>query len=264
MAQDPSFLFIVNELPTNDDPGTEGSVEPRQVHQRWLPPESARGFFAQEPGCVYRWDNGIVSRAYGYNWHNDPQSCHSGSIYAINPQTQNYVSPLYYRSATTFFCNRSDKFFTTRGHAGLKEIRYLGPEDGWTPLTFTHENGISYVGQGYEHQHTAVRRASWIDSLLPKSYRCEENGPASNEGGLSGLLEIIIALVAFSCSARDLNNVLLHDNAWRGHDWRPHGRQHGRKPRRGMVVIVYLDPENAGSTTEALYNFEGGPHPVFK
>ena len=49
-----SSLFIVNELPVNDDPDEPGSVPPRLYDQRYYPLEVARGYFSQIPGHVYR------------------------------------------------------------------------------------------------------------------------------------------------------------------------------------------------------------------
>jgi hypothetical protein len=74
-----------------------------------------------------------------------------------------------------------------------------------------------------------VREASWIEQLLPNTYRRHtKEGPAN--GGLAGLLPIVIALIAFSCRNRyNLYRVLIDDRSWRGHRWVPHQRETGRK-----------------------------------
>ena len=228
----PSFLFIVNELPTNDNPEVEGNIEPRMVNGRYNPPEVARGFLAQTPGSVYRWKDGIVNTAPGYIWSaQQVEGYANGTIYANS--TTGIVWPQYYRAATVFYCNHFDKFFTARGDASTRNISATDtePEDTWQPLSFLHDdyNHISYVQHAGDQEFLAVRHASWIDQLLPNTYRRHsKDGPAN--GGLAGLLPIIVALVAFSCTNRDeLYRVLINDRAWRGHRWVPHHRETGRK-----------------------------------
>jgi len=140
------------------------------------------------------------------------------------------VWPGYYRAATVFFCNRFDQSFTARGDAGTRDITTASePEDLYQPLSFRHENNISRVDHAGTHEHLAVRNASWINQLLPNAYRQESNhGP--NQGGLAGLLPIVIALIAFSCADdHELYRVLLTSRAWVGNTWHPHGRETGRK-----------------------------------
>jgi hypothetical protein len=228
----PSFLFVVNGLPTNDNyPETAGSVPPRTVHGRWHPPDVARGFFAQDPGQVYRWQNGVVTAAPAYLWSaqqvGPPYA--NGTIYANS--TTGIVWPPCHRAATVFYCNNFDMFFTARGDASARDISapQTEPEDTWQPLSFLHENNISYVDHAGDQEYVAVRQASWIEQLLPNTYRRQtRDGPAN--GGLAGLLPIIIALIAFSCRNReDLRRVLINDRSWRGHRWIPHQRETGRK-----------------------------------
>jgi len=228
----PSFLFIVNDLITNDSPERDGSVPQRLIHGRWHPPQVIQGFFEQQPGFVYRWKDGVITFADGYTWTNT-QTIGSppyanGRIWAT-ASTGATVWPEYYRAATVFYCNRFDKFFTTRGDAGTKNMANLGPEDWWQPLTFFHgSNNISYVDHAGDEEHAAVRKASWIEELLPNAYRREDRHGLES-GGLSGLLPIVIALVAFSCRKGDFDRVLRTDRAWRGHRWVPHGRESGRE-----------------------------------
>ncbi|TVY52233.1 hypothetical protein LCER1_G006838, partial [Lachnellula cervina] len=260
-----SFLFIVNELPTNDDQEAPGSVETQFANGRWRPPVEMAGYFPQTPGSVYRWFNGVVSLAEGYQWVarpiGNPVSAH-GTIVANRPQPQMW--PNFYRAATVFFCNRFDQFFTARGDASTRDMRAEGPEDGWHPLAFQHENGISRADHAGSHEHLAVRSASWINQLLPNAYR-RESSHGSNQGGLGGLLPIVIALIAFSCNGRDdLYRVLLHDRAWVGNTWTPHARATGRISRRGLVCTVFLDPDNTqGSTYETVQAVEEGNVPIF-
>jgi len=61
-----SFIFIVNELPTNDDPNNGGPLPRLDQHNRWLPPDVAGGYHPQRPGRIYRWRDGIVEEATEY------------------------------------------------------------------------------------------------------------------------------------------------------------------------------------------------------
>jgi hypothetical protein len=231
----PSFLFIVNELPTNDNPEVPGSVPPRIYNGRYYPPDVARGFFAQDPGHVFRWSDGVVSAAPGYIWEARQVQAHDGSVLANGTiyanSTTGLVWPVYHRAATVFYCNHFDKFYTARGDASARDISAPDqpPEDSWHPLSFLHNNNISYVQHAGDQNYLAVRQAAWIEQLLPRTYRRHErDGPAN--GGLAGLLPIVIALIAFSCRNRDeLYRVLINDRAWRGHRWVPHDRETGRK-----------------------------------
>ncbi|KAG9236535.1 hypothetical protein BJ875DRAFT_222616 [Amylocarpus encephaloides] len=265
-TQPTSFLFIVNELETNDNPEHEGSVETRFVDGRWRPPIVSLGFFAQAPGRVFRWYNGTVYDASEYRWnasHYDTPEKADGAIYkrTISGAAE---WPVYYRAATVFYCNRFDLFFTARGDASARDIVNGPPEDAWHPLTFHHCNRISQVDHVGAHEHLYVREADWINQLLPNSYRRET--ATSHSGGLAGNLAILISLVAFSCANDDdLYYVLVNDQSWAGHQWRRHNGQSGRTSRRGVVTTVYLDPDNPeGSTPERLRSFEWGSRPVFR
>ncbi|KAN0099623.1 hypothetical protein V8E51_013398 [Hyaloscypha variabilis] len=266
-----SFLFIVNELPTNDNPETPGSIPARYVNQRWHPPNTIRGFFAQVPGHVYRWNNGIVSLADGYNWTARPVQGHggaplaNGTICRLDSYGQT-IWPEYFRAATVFYCNHFDNFFTTRGDAGTREMAASADAgDWWQPLSFFHDHDISYVDHAGDQEFLAVRTATWIEQLLPRVYRRHQHGGPAH-GGLAGLLPIIIALVAFSCTnITELYRVLIDDRSWSGHRWRPHERESGRFEGRGMVVTVFLDPENpVGSTMERVRQIEDGRTPIFR
>jgi len=280
----PSFLFIVNELPTNDDPEVMDSVPPRHINLRWHPPVVARGFLPPVPGDIYRWDNGTISIAEDYYWYAQETG---EPVYAsgrIVPYDTNTREPEYYRAATVFYCNRFDKFFTAQGDVRTRDIYRCAPDDGWLPLIFTHNNNITYVEHMGDQDHTAVREASWIGSLLPTTYRRGRNQTGPAHGSLSGTISIIVALVAFSCSTQDLRYVLLNHQAWRGYRWVPHNMQSGSEsslsisgkvlelnidtgePGRGLTATVFTDPRNPeGSTLEAIQNLEQGiPIPIFR
>ena len=218
----PSFLFIVNELHTDDDPET-GSVFPKQVNQRWRPPVVARGFYPQVPGYVYRWDNGIVSYAQDSVWDDT-----HGAIYAPD-HNGDIVWPDLYRSATVFYCNRFDKFYTAQGDVTSRDIKDCGPEDDWHPLTFNHHRGNAYADHAGDQEYVTAKKATWIGQVLPKEYRSERESTGTNRGGLSGLLPIIISLIAFSAGPDYLYDILVHQQAWRNRRWKKHSQEHGSK-----------------------------------
>ena len=226
----PSFLFIVNELPTNDNPDVAGSIPARMFDQRYYPPEVARGFLAQIPGYVFRWKDGVVTPAPGYTWSAQDVGYAQGRIYATS--TTGIVWPDYYKAATVFYCNHFTKFYTARGDASTRDISapQTAPEDTWQPLLFLHDhNNVSYVQHTGEEEFLAVRHASWIEQLFSNTYRRHSKGGPAN-GGLAGLLPIVIALIAFSCLGRDeLYHALITDRSWRGHRWVPHERETGRE-----------------------------------
>ncbi|KAL3423176.1 hypothetical protein PVAG01_04923 [Phlyctema vagabunda] len=258
-----SFLFIVNELPTNDNPDIPGHVQQNRVNGRWRPPTEPAGFNEQVAGCVYRWSNGIVSIAVGYEW--EPRA-------VGNPPYANGVvirsgsggrQPELFRAATVFYCNHFDNFFATVGDAATRNMSDGDPTEDWHPLTFWHgRNTVSYVDHAGDQAHVAVGQASWIQQLLPCAYRNHDSdGPTP--GGLAGLLPLLIALVAFSCNTRaDLWDVLITRQSWRDRSWVPHPLESGRKEHRGMVVSVFTDPENSNSTPAILLNLEEG-EPIF-
>jgi len=248
-----SFLFIVNELCTNDDPET-GNVFPNQVDQRWRPPVVAEGFYQPEAGDVYRWHNGTVSLAPEFVWTPEHKTIWGYDAY------ESVVYPDVYREATVFFCNRFDKFFTARGDATAYNINEMGPEDDWHPLAFRHYQGNALADHVGEEQYVTARKASWISQVIPSSYRAEYE--TASGGGLSGLLPIVISLIAFSTTANrgNLRDILLTQRAWRNRQWKGHSRDHGRREKRGMVVRVYYDPTNPhGSTQDSLLNLESNP-----
>jgi len=82
---------------------------------------------------------------------------------------------------------------------------------------------------------------------------------------LSGLITLLIALIAFSCrDANELRQILINRSAWRRNRWRGHELPSGRVDQRGMIVTVFTDPENEGSTKQALEAMEFGNDALIK
>lgn len=167
----------------------------------------------------------LVSLVEEYEWV--AEQIYSGTTLFANGTIKSTMAtpdPLYYSAATVFFSNSWDNFFATNGDAGTRDIMDATEyREMWHPLYFHHHprNHASFIDFSAEHSHVAVRRAEWIEELLPAPYaRQRHEGPDS--GGLGGLLPLIIALVAFSCADEDeLHTVLTQDRSWQGTRWRP-------------------------------------------
>jgi len=246
-----SFLFSVNELPINDEPDQGGLVPRVDDNGRLLPPLYSNGFWPQVPGHMFRWKDGVITRAEGYQWYNG-DGWAPGNI----PLT-------LYRATSMFWCNEWTQFLTADGDVSTRDIATsLFPNNRWYPLTFDHDGALSRVDSAYEHQHFAGTGDNWIGPLGLRSHS-NNNRHVPQSTGLAGNLSTVIGLIAFSCRADELVTVLLNDRAWRRNEWRGHNREHGREEGRGIVVHTFLDPENTegGSTNETLYPLEwqGGP-----
>jgi len=151
------------------------------------------------------------------------------------------------------------KFRTCPGDASARNLYDTG--EIWHHLRFHHVGpygNISYVDHAGTEDYIAGKSnmCPWHKQLIPQAYECPDQ-ETFNSAGLAGLLPILIALVAFSCEANRLNSVLLNDRSWRNRNWVRHDKSTGRREKRGMVVTVYLDPDNPeGSTVESLSRFE--------
>jgi hypothetical protein len=215
-----SFLFTVDELKANDDP-TQGGVAPRyNDNGRWIPPVEINGFHPPTRGLLYRWTNGNITVATdcqlweGHWWSGGPDR-----------------HPLEaYNTKTIFWCNSFEQFQTANGTANTRDMEESDhPDNRWWPLTFRHDGALSRVEESSQDGGLAGTRREWIGQLGLNAYN---NYGAPRSTGLAGQLPIVIALIAFSCRARDLNRVLITDQAWGGYRWAGHHRPDGSKSSR--------------------------------
>ena len=166
---------------------------------------------------MFRWKGGEVIEAPGYIWTAQPignPPYANGAIY-VNTET-GVIWPQYYRAATVFYTNHFSKFLTVRGDANMGNMSMSDWEpDHWQRLAFDHgHNNLSLVQHAAEHDFLAVREASWIEQLLPRTYRRKDYSGRASGRRSAGLLPIIIALVAFSCTGRrELRRILIEDRA---------------------------------------------------
>lgn len=214
-----SFLFAINELPVNDDPAEGGVLARRNQTGRWVPPIYSNGFHPSAQGKLYRWTHGAISAASDCHWF--------GKAWASRG-----MRPLtVYKTVTMFWCNPFVQFMTAMGDATMYDIATSAyPRNRWWPLTFRHEGAISRVDMGREPL-LATEDSAWADSFGLASHANHNAKDNIGKAGLAGDLAIIVALIAFTCAADDLEDVLLKDQAWRYHVWRGHTRHHGRKSR---------------------------------
>jgi hypothetical protein len=240
---------------------------------RWYPPIRSNGFGQQVPSRIFRWsENGRISSADDCQWFNNQWWSSAG-----DQLTE-------YRASTLFWCNNFTQFMVATGDASARHMdESPDPQNRWWPLSFRHEGSLSRVEEVGQEARLAGS-GNWINALGLSSYRNRHTTPI---GGLAGNAAIVIGLIAFSCEARHLDDILLTDRAWRrGARWHGHHRNEGRTlcirilfsyflmlaaanighssgiEGRGVVVTIYLDPSNPqGSMVDTIYPLEwsGGP-----
>ncbi|TVY73453.1 hypothetical protein LSUE1_G007726, partial [Lachnellula suecica] len=239
-----SFLFSINPLPVNEEP-SNGGVAPRSdQHGRWLPPLYQAGFATQGAATLYRWQNGIITPAPGYQWYN-------GAWW-----WGNRAAATFYRANTMFYCNPFDHFLAAQGDVSMRDMATAPfPNDRWYTFNFHHdEYALSRLDLGGAEPYLAGNGPRFIEQLGIGSWRNPDTD-APISGGLAGNLALLIALIAFSCRSQNLDNVLR--TSWQNYQWRGHNHGSGRRERRGMVVSIYLDPENPQySTTQTISDLE--------
>ncbi|TAQ89481.1 hypothetical protein B7494_g2238 [Chlorociboria aeruginascens] len=238
-----TFLFSVNSISIDDD-------FPREVDEngRWRLPLHRDAFLPQvsgDLGDLYRWSNGNISRADGYQWY-------QGHVWY---NQSNLVHR--YKTATMFFWDQFLQFATATKDASTSDMATAPiPDNRWYPLNFRHDGGLSRVDEVGEYPYLAGQGASWVPEFGLQSYNnTNSNAPIST--GLAGNITTIVGLIALSCPEGRLDNVLMTQRAWRHYEWRGHPYGSGRTNERGVVVSIFLDPENPQwSTTFTLEDLE--------
>ncbi|PQE24184.1 hypothetical protein CJF31_00002416 [Rutstroemia sp. NJR-2017a BVV2] len=260
MARTPtSFLLVVNELSVNENP-YDGGIPPRtNEHGYWLPPIHSAGFGQQIPGRLFRWSQGNITDLYntGYQWYN------GGWWHTSNDRVTTLLT--HYETTSLFWCNDFTQFLMLETDATTQDIETAEhPHNRWYPLTFHNTGRVSRVAAAGD-QYLAGNRAWWIDRLGLEAYRSLERHTPVAVSGLGGRIATIFALVAFSCRDADELYTILTSHDWcrglRNH----HRAHHGRRHERGVVVSIYLDPDNpVGSTTAALRDLEWDGDPILR
>jgi hypothetical protein len=210
----PSFVFRIEEIA--EHPG----ITPRTTRGSWRPPIN--------PGWSYSLGTGL-SNSYGYcdghqiSWLS--QLPHGASVY------KQYST--YYAEGSGFWILRGDG-------------RAPPPDDDWHELRFdTYDNrGSSYLTNAGQlstlHVQPVRSSLNWAALLFPEIYHSRTPATPECPGGLTGELPIFLALVAFTTSRENLQDVLPYtfkNGRWNTHTW--------QQPRRSRQVIhkSYQDPD---------------------
>jgi hypothetical protein len=212
-----SFLFTINNLPLNEDP-SNGGVAPRTDEEsgRWVPPLYRVGFGSQTNAALplYRWQNGIVSPATGFQVYNGEWWGPSRTSAAA-----------LYRTSTVFYCQPFDRFLATEGDASARDMGTSDfPDNRWYTLNFQHHETLSRIDLVGPEMYLAGNGPRFIEQLGIDAW-CNPDPKAPPSGGLAGNLSLLIALITFSCTSQDLTEVL--QTSWRNYEWRGHNYRSG-------------------------------------
>jgi len=213
-----SFLFSINNLPLNEEPSNGGVMPRSDYHGRWLPPLWRAGFGQQTNAALplYKWQNGIVSPANGYQAYNGEWWGPSRTGAAT-----------FYRTSTMFYCQPFDCFLATEGDPSMRDMETSDfPHNQWHTLNFEHHGTLSRLDLFGSERHLAGNGQRFIEQLGLTHWSNPDPG-APVSGGLAGNLALLIALVAFSCRPQHLSDVL--QNSWREYSWRGHNHGSGRR-----------------------------------
>ena len=214
---------------------------------------------------MFRWSGGSVTKDTGCIYH-------KGLWYARDRRTE----LTNYKTKSVFWCGKRVGFVTAEVDASLKNVEEEEPPlDRWRDLQFCSdpkEPGLSRIINAGE-SYLAGTGAGWITSLGLGSYDEGESYHLPKATGLGGDVPTLIAIMAFSCRAQDLEDMFIKDRAWRRGQWKGHKRTPGsescncQQPRnpipnpdlgsreRGLVVNVYLDPDNPDGSTPVWLKF---------
>lgn len=136
-----------------------------------------------------------------------------------------------YKTRTVVYCGQFLHFLASTTDASFYDIEDAQfPPHRWCPLSFDHSGGVSNVNIFAGEEYLAGQGRPWIAQLGLNGY-CDEWDTEVAQG-LTGDFGILIALIASSCRAYDLDGILTVDRAWHQHRWRGHSRDHGSMQRK--------------------------------
>ncbi|KAI8944116.1 hypothetical protein F4801DRAFT_585758 [Xylaria longipes] len=256
-----TFLFVVNGLSVRRD------AEP--VTDQWgarYPPECALDYEREGQGAVWRYRDGVIERAHGYDWDRNyevhpvtglmPQGC----INLIDRDGVRWPLPEY-KKFSVFNCWGPLPCVYVRGDVLSMLMGPYGDGDCWRVMSFArHDNsGITRISEAGNSQTVAGRNPSWIPSLVPGMFKSLDRNAHSSEG-LSGELGVILGQMAltevYSKTDKPFESQWWHHRRWRPQKARPELKD--PYDLRGVLVVICLDSyENEhGSTVERLQSFE--------
>ena len=117
-----------------------------------------RGFFDQQPGRVYRWNDGVVSLAEGYEWTSRPIGTPpyaNGTIFATDPADDQTIWPEYFRANSFLLQSLRQVLYNSWRRRNREIAASVDAGDWWQPLTFFHDHDISYVDHAGDQEYFA-------------------------------------------------------------------------------------------------------------
>jgi hypothetical protein len=232
-----------------------------------MPPDDPALYFNEAPSKVMRYSDGVIEDVHErFGWGRDARMV--GMIFRRGNKAE--VRARTYNIGTVFSCHPLMPFATLNADASVHQ-----PSEGrrWRPLQFHfpggHLTGVSQVvfnGDQISHRYVARRHASWMPSLVPRTYQNPyDTYDKEHSRGLGGELAILLALMAFSfyrppvrpedrsedCGFNRANNVFPGTNGrWNNHEWLHNEPPAGCMPSVLLAVIFELfDLEANGEFT---------------
>ncbi|KAH8159046.1 hypothetical protein CIB48_g9204 [Xylaria polymorpha] len=237
-----TFLFVINSLSIHKD------AQP--VTDQWgsrMPPESALDYDGEGQGAVWRYRDGVVERAHGYDWDRDhevhpltglmPEGC----VNLVDAAGARWPV-VEYKRFTVFHCWGPLPCVYMRGDVLSMLMGPYGDGDRWRVMSFArHDDDSGARGSRRRGIPRTVvgRNPSWMPSLVPDMFRSLDRDARQSEG-LSGELGVILGQMALTEGFSRTD------------------RPEGPKDLRGVLVVICLDTyENEeGSTLERMQSFE--------
>ncbi|KAI5918866.1 hypothetical protein F4810DRAFT_553368 [Camillea tinctor] len=248
------FWFVVNELMLDEE-------KPLQPDQ-WgniVPPIYPNYYIGERIGRVFRYQNGTVTEAEGFEWCR-PQWGGPGSIsYPARDESGNLVfySLTTYSSSTVFDLGPFCPCAYAMADATATDMNMLAaPYDRFYALQFDNRDGTSraFFNGGAKYIAGA---ANWLGRLVSSAYRHPGTQESLVPTALGGEIGTILGLMALAERQGRTDHAFL--SHWNGSKWQgirqhyvsPHG------PPRVVLVSVAVDSsQNPGHEFDSIRNFE--------
>ncbi|KAL9023975.1 MAG: hypothetical protein Q9180_008035, partial [Flavoplaca navasiana] len=204
----------------------------------WAPPNHKNAYLRDKTSAqLYRWIGGRMTNITAGNLNRKYSTYAVATIFTQWPDTTHLL-------AVTFDAEKKD---VAEEYGGWKVLSF---DYVTRPGTQSIYSSVSVAGD--KQQLAAPGSTTWVDQLLPAVYNYDPrpNRPAPVSAGLIGHLALLFALPAFSAQHSSLSQVLM--SCMRPNRWHKHQLPHGHEKERGMVVTVFLDPDNKNGSTKSL------------
>ncbi|KAI3316970.1 hypothetical protein HD806DRAFT_551252 [Xylariaceae sp. AK1471] len=257
-----TFLFVVNQIELN--PNAPPTVD---FWGTAIPPDNPSHYAGEYPGTVFRYTNGWVQQAHGYEWVRDGGIDPATNLRPAGRIVWNHENGAQYpmdeySTFTVFNCWRPLPVVYVETDPMSTPIGAFGAGLRWNLMSFDSPDhtGITRIAAAGGSQIISGRSPSWAPSLVPDMFR-NPFGNLPRSAGLAGALPVIIGQMALTHPPGQ-TDVPFINQVWQHRRWEaPQTFQAAvRYPNdlRGVLVHVALDHyENpVGSTEDGLRNFE--------